>query len=101
MDLKKLFGTNVKLINDEEDNMVDDKAEEERITGKIIHLEEDKGWGFITSPDIKFTRIFFHWTALQPDTLNFTLLKKHMKVDFTPKLFNETNWRAIKIKVIE
>jgi len=76
------------------------RPEEKRIEGKIIHVEDDKGYGFISSPEIKFTRIFFHWTGLIQDTLNFTELKKGMKVEFTPKLFDEKKWRAIKIKVL-
>ena len=70
--------------------------------GKIIHLDE-KGWGFITSPDIEFTRIFFHWTGLKQDTLNFKELKRGMRVEFTEKQSPdpEKGWRAIKIKVID
>ena len=70
--------------------------------GQIIHLDE-KGWGFITSPDIEFTRIFFHWTGLVQNTVNFKELKRGMKVEFTEKQSPdpEKGWRAIKIKVIE
>ena len=87
---------------------VDLKEEPKRVDGKIIHLDE--GWGFIESydPDLKYTRIFFHWTALEQDTKNFKDLIKGMKVEFTPKFYepdeeknNKGGWRAIKIKVKE
>jgi cold shock CspA family protein len=71
-----------------------------RITGKIFFLNEDEGWGFISSNDLKFTRIFFHWSALEQDTFHFTQLKKGMEVEFTPKEYEERGWRAIRIKVI-
>jgi hypothetical protein len=60
---------------EEETPVVDvPKEEEHRIKGKIIKVS-DEGWGFISSKDIKFTRIFFHWTSLKQGTLNFTGLK--------------------------
>lgn len=74
---------------------------EKRAVGKIIHVEDEKGWGFISSPEVPFTRIFFHWTGLRQDTLNFTQLEKGMKVEFTPKIFEGNKHRAIKIKVLE
>lgn len=95
MNLGKFFGKTENEMNDNEET-----KDDRRIIGKIIHLEENGGWGFITSQEIKFTRIFFHWTALQTDTLHFSDLKKHMKVEFTPKLFEGTKWRAIKIKAL-
>ena len=77
-----------------------DSPEEKRIKGKIIKVS-DEGWGFISSKDIKFTRIFFHWTSLKQDTLKFTDLKNGMKVEFTPKEVEGKGWRAIKIRVIK
>jgi cold shock CspA family protein len=73
---------------------------ENRITGTIIHLSK-QGWGFVTTPDIPFTRIFFHWTALNQDTLNFTELKRGMRVEFETKEFLPRGLRAIKISVIK
>lgn len=70
-----------------------------RMTGKIIKVSEN-GWGFISSRDIKFTRIFFHWTSLKQDTLKFTELKNGMKVEFTPVEVDDKGYRAIKISVI-
>lgn len=81
-----------------------DIPQEERLTGKIYHLS-DEGWGFISSPDIEFTRIFFHWTGLEGNTKKFTELEKGDKVEFTPIQVkdNETGKmrdRAIRIRVI-
>lgn len=75
------------------------KPEDKRVTGKIIKVSED-GWGFISSKEIKFTRIFFHWTSLKQDTLKFTELKNGMKVEFTPAEIEGKGWRAIKISVL-
>jgi len=75
------------------------KPEERRIVGKIIKVSAE-GWGFISSLDIKYTRIFFHWTSLRQDTLNFQGLKNGMKVEFTPVEVDGKGWRAIKIRVL-
>ena len=72
---------------------------DKRITGKIIKVSEE-GWGFISSKEVKFTRIFFHWTSLKQDTLRFPDLKNGMQVEFTPVEVPEKGYRAIKIKVI-
>lgn len=76
------------------------KPDEKRATGKIIKVDGERGWGFISSKDIKFTRIFFHWTSLRQDTLRFPDLKNGMKVEFTPTEVPEKGIRAIKIKVL-
>lgn len=75
--------------------------EMKKLNGKIIKVSKDEGWGFISSRDIAFTRIFFHWTALVQDTLKFTELKTGMHVEFTPMEVQEKGWRAIHVKVIE
>ncbi len=77
------------------------KMSEKRVIGKIIKLELNGGWGFISSKDIKFTRVFFHWSSLQQDTLRFDKLEKGMLVEFTPIEVLGKGIRAIKIKVIE
>jgi cold shock CspA family protein len=74
--------------------------DDKRVEGKIIHIS-DAGWGFISSLDIKFTRIFFHWTYLKQDTKKFTELKKGMRVKFTPIEVAGAGYRAIKIEVLE
>lgn len=79
------------------------KPNDKRIQGKIIKLDqsdEKGGWGFISSKDLKFTRIFFHWTSLKQDTLKFPELRNGMKVEFTPVEVQEKGWRAIKISVL-
>ena len=75
------------------------KPDEKRVRGKIIKVSED-GWGFISSKDIKFTRIFFHWTSLKQDTMKFQDLKNGIKVEFTPVEVEGKGWRAIKIRVV-
>ena len=70
-----------------------------KITGKIIKLSDD-GYGFITSIDIPFTRIFFHWTSLVQDTLNFKDLEEGMQVEFKVIDVPDKGKRAIKVKVI-
>lgn len=72
----------------------------ERITGKIVKISPE-GWGFIISKDIKFTRIFFHWSALNQDTLHFTELERGMEVEFEPLEVADKGIRAIRIKVLD
>jgi len=74
--------------------------ESKRILGRIIKVHA-KGWGFISSKQIEFTRIFFHWTALRQDTLSFKELKTGMACEFIPVQIPGKGWRAIQIKVIE
>ena len=79
-----------------------------RATGKIISIN-DKGYGFITSKDVPFERIFFHWTALNNDTASFKELieqfnrekKETIEVEFTPVEYGDKGWRAIKVDVLE
>lgn len=73
---------------------------EQRMVGKIIKLS-DKGYGFISSRNLEFTRIFFHWTALRQNTKSFLDLTVGMQVEFTPIQLPEKGWRATKIEVIE
>lgn len=79
---------------------------QERIKGKIIKINEEQGWGFCISKDIEFTRIFFHWSALRPDTLNFKELKVGMEIEFTPFKKEDdpdpkkNGWRAHQIMVL-
>lgn len=72
----------------------------ERLVGKIVKISP-RGWGFIISQDIKFTRIFFHWSALNQDTLHFTELERGMEVEFEPLDVPGKGIRAIRIKVLE
>lgn len=72
-----------------------------RYKGKIFKIRAENGYGFISSKEIPFTRIFFHWSALMPDTLNFRQLREGMHVEFNATGSTEKGTRAIKIKVIE
>ena len=74
------------------------KKDEKRSFGKFIKVSHE-GWGFITSQELPFTRIFFHWSALQNDTLKFQDLRAGMKVSFNAFEVEGKGWRAIKIKV--
>jgi cold shock CspA family protein len=74
------------------------KPTDTRVQGKIIKVS-DEGWGFISSKEIKFTRIFFHWTSLKQETLKFQELRNGMRVEFTPVEVEGKGWRAIKIVV--
>jgi cold shock CspA family protein len=75
-------------------------TETTKATGRIIKLSE-AGWGFISSKDIKFTRIFFHWTHLRQDTLMFPELTTGMTVEFTPVSLPGKGSRAVHIRVID
>lgn len=70
------------------------------VVGRIIKVSK-AGWGFISSREIEFTRIFFHWTALRQDTVSFKELKTGMMVEFTPLKVEGKGHRAVHIKVIE
>jgi len=75
-------------------------TENKVVVGRIIKVSRE-GWGFISSKDIEFTRIFFHWTALEQDTLPFLELKTGMMVEFTPIKVVGKGHRAIHVRVIE
>jgi cold shock CspA family protein len=82
------------------------EAREKRIQGKIIRVDP-RGFGFITSNDIPFERIFWHWTSLSFDTLRFPDIRRGMKVEFVPRHQgkDENNkdkgWKAIRIEVVD
>jgi len=71
-----------------------------KAVGRIIKVSKD-GWGFISSKEIQFTRIFFHWTHLRQDTLPFPELKTGMTVEFVPLQIPGKGFRAIHVRVIE
>jgi len=71
-----------------------------KVTGRIIKISKS-GWGFISSKEIEFTRIFFHWTALRQDTLQFPELRTGMTVEFIPLRVPDKGWRAVHVRVIE
>ncbi len=78
-----------------------------RIEGKIIHLDEE-GWGFFSSDEVKYERIFFHWSALSKGERNFKFLVRGMRCEFDCVYIKasldgqpDKGWRALKIKVID
>ena len=89
----------VAVVDQLKTDAIENSPTEKRVVGKIIKIS-DEGWGFISSKDIKFTRIFFHWTSLKQNTVNFTELKNGMKVEFTPVEVEGKGWRAIKIVIL-
>lgn len=87
--------------------MNDIKEAVRRIEGKIIHLDEE-GWGFFSSDEVKYERIFFHWSALAKGEINFKFLRRGMRCTFDCVYIKSTQdgqpdkgWRALKIKVID
>lgn len=75
------------------------QLEGKRIQGKIIKLDSDRGYGFIVSHDLKFIRIYFHWSALVHNTKTFNELTKGMVVEFEAKYYPEQGWRALRIEI--
>lgn len=77
-----------------------------RVSGRITLIDE-AGWGFISSKEIPFRRIFFHWSALEQKTLKFQELEEGMIVEFKPIFIGKTEtseekgWRAIRIVVTD
>ena len=76
------------------------------ISGTITNIIQTKGnkkggYGFISSPDLPYERIFFHWSGLHQQTLRFPALKRRMKVEFQLQHDDIQGFRAIKMKVIE
>jgi cold shock CspA family protein len=99
MTLDKIFRN---YPSEEDDTPTD--TPNEKIKGKIYHLNDDTktgGYGFISSESIPFTRIFFHWQALENDTLHFIELRNGMEVEFKVFKHPELGYRAIKVRVIE
>lgn len=87
---------------------------EKRYKGKIIAIidGEGGGYGFVSSKEIPYRRIFFHWSALVPDTKTFEMLSEGDNIEFTgvnlPDVIDPVSkekkirgWRALRIKVIE
>lgn len=72
------------------------------INNLVVSSDKKKGgYGFISSPELPFERIFFHWTGLKQDTLRFPELTKRMKVEFQLQHDDTNGYRAIKISVAE
>jgi cold shock CspA family protein len=87
------------LLNDEvrKENMT---TEIKKVVGRVIKVSK-AGWGFISSREIEFTRIFFHWTALRQDTIPFPEFKTGLHVEFVPLKVEGKGWRAVQVRVID
>lgn len=68
------------------------------VTGKIIYINAEKGWGFINTHDIQFSKVYFHWTGLV-SSLNFKSLKKNDTVKFKA-IKREKGWKAINVEAV-
>lgn len=96
------------LVADTEESVKKEKeAKEKRIVGKIIRTDP-RGYGFITSEEIPFERIFWHWTSLTFDTLKFPAIRRGMKVEFVPRhqgtdpeTGKDKGYKAIRIAIID
>jgi len=73
---------------------------DQRISGRIIKVSK-QGWGFISSKEIEFTRIFFHWSSLRQNTLRFPEIRSGMIVEFTPIQVPGKGWRAIHVEITD
>lgn len=71
----------------------------EVITGKIVKVDKNKGYGFIVSKDRRFIRFFFHWTGLETTTKNFADIEPGEIVQFT-EAYGDRGPRAIQIRII-
>ena len=72
-----------------------------RIEGTIYAINKAKGYGFISCDKIPFTRIYFHWTNLIIETINFAEIKRGDPVDFELEKKEDGTYRAIKVDVLE
>jgi len=73
--------------------------------GRIIKLSE-RGYGFISCKDIPFTKIFFHWSALNNDTKNFQELRIGDNIEFEHLVLEgvdgqQDRHRALRIRVLD
>lgn len=69
--------------------------------GIITAVNKDKGYGFLSTPDLPFTRIFFHWSALINNTLHFKKVEKGMKAEFEVQEHEPDKYRAVRMRIIE
>lgn len=70
------------------------------MTGRVIKVSK-RGWGFISSMDLQFTRIFFHWTALRGGSVPFLKIEKGMHAEFVAVEIPTKGWRAVHVLVSE
>lgn len=71
-----------------------------KMIGRIIRTSK-AGWGYISTKEMPFVRIFFHWTELRQDSVQFLDLRPGMAVEFSPVQVYGRGWRAIHVRVME
>lgn len=83
--------------------MTEQAKNKKKYIGTIFALNETRGFGFITSKDedLKFEKLFFHWTALKNETVKFTELKRGDPVEFEIMEVPDKGKRAINIDALE
>lgn len=70
-----------------------------RIQGKIKQLNSKKGYGFITSLELPFEKIYFYWEWLNQNTKRFPELKEGDVVTFE-LVKRENGYQAYHIDVL-
>jgi cold shock CspA family protein len=73
---------------------------ENRLQGKVTKVDKEKGYGFIQSEQMKFTRFHFLWSALLPASKEFLELEVGDRVEFQPLKKDDSGWHALKIRVV-
>jgi len=104
MTIRDTFGPDAPETPEEETVIPPKPTRNQVIKGKIFHI--GKGYAFVESDAIPYTRIFFHWQNLDHGTLHFTQLKRGMEVEFVAieEKNNKTGlmeWRGQKVKVVD
>ncbi len=83
--------------------MVEEIVEVHEASGRIIKVQKDGGWGFISSRDIPFQRIFFHWTVVKG--FDFAEIERGMTAKFSAKKDDTRpkgeQWRATRVYDVE
>lgn len=73
---------------------------DKRVEGKVIMINK-RGYGFISTKEVPYTRIYFHWTNLLPQTINFAEIRRGDPVDFILEKKDDGTYKAIKVDVLE
>ena len=82
-----------------------DELTNKRIQGKIFSINEKKGYGFITSLELEFEKIYFYWSNLVNGISFKTDLKKGTLVEFDlvwveAKEGRPAGWNAFRIDLV-
>ncbi len=79
--------------------------EHKRIQGKIFSINEKKGYGFITSLELEFEKIYFYWHNLVNGVSFKQDLRKGTLVEFDLVWVESTEkrpagWNAFRIDIV-